>query len=1663
MKDLMAFGIIDEYVDNTKDTTAPFGELSDFSRSYSKDKGILSGNGVEAVIFDVIEDGAEVPLDEESGNDVLRLISWVGTELRNGTVGNDKAAFQERVLEVHLEYGFTNVIVGAIVLSDGLHGPNYIQFDAHDNRYKVWFRDDAFREQYPHFTIDVIMPIDNIDNLMRPKSEIEQHILGPVEITQRATSMRQDEVPTSFGLQEHMWHEFNNETQTVNTFWGINLYGQEAFSVDEQKKAIAEAILSHSIYDRARWSKVLPSIFTPHELYVLPAWDEVAIKNRTLNGGIYSPTLLVNKQLEVGHTFAVGYEEPHVTEHLTMGTVLHKSLSFVSVGSPTNLEDKYQFDDFVPTYALIHAHHLDYNRMDTKDREFMRRLLSVIREAEVYVRGNVLPDGVSRVTRNNYDYLTYSVSDLSILVLTKGSYFEHYELEFEADPIVIPDLPDNGVTIGSVDILNHDISASGIARVSGETSDVVTGTTILATFDDGRNPEVAVTASANEQGLFSFTGVDISHLDYGTIEFTVAVDDKFGNRLSDTAIHNYLSRDGSFEPLAITVVDGKATVTTVARNVPAGTPVSIYLEDRLGARLSRQTTVLSDGEVEVVIVLRDGVTNLAYGALVGKATAMDTLGRSFDVTGTANFVGPDGIISDFTVAINSAERTLTATANTQNIEIGADISMSILDSVGGIMEVTTTVQDDASVIFENISLEATTIIGYGELRLRMYGVGYSGRVIEAVTTGEYTEPSPEPVVELADIVTDANGDYVFTGTVTNLETNEHVDLSLVDSAGTEVKVVMNLTGGAFNTTVPNDELSSLLEGAVNATVIYTADSLSIYSDSGTFEHSVPVVEPTITLNAETKVGDNGYTIDGTVTNPGLNSVVNISFADEDFTTIDVQAPIAADGSYSHTEADIIAGGLKAGVITVSAYVLDSTEGQVSKSISFTHTVPVVEPEMAITIDVFDVYNNIGVDVEATITNYGDLETVDLTVTDSAGNVHTDTKYINEPGGIIYASVYNLPDLGLVPGTINVKLSTLTLAEEEISAERDFNYIPEEPEEPSEPPTITVAPFAQVSGDEHEITGTVSNYGNARQVALFVKDIDGKDTVYTPPIDTSNDTFVHNIPLFADAGLASGPIETTAIVETGELEARAVSVGDYNPLGETRVPMVSIRDVQELAEGDYKVRGRVEYKGSHNTTDLKLTDSHGHELDTRVTLETNGQFEVDITGIEAQGIKEGDLEFVASITHGYDTYNSRPYKVVYDKGNDGNIPAKPDITITNVRPLEGGIYAISLKSNKLARYELMEFVFTDGTGEVTRVYDRYISNASWITYGGAWDYIWGVNQGTLLVKAKDFEGNEITSDLALVDFYENDVPPNEPELAISMDTAEITDEGDLNVTYTAGNGVRDIELVAIDENRNRHEVSVSGGTGSITGLLDKGIAEGITTVYVTGRTGTYGQTSSVWQYLEHNIVREHDGEPVSEHVNLLAVAEWEDGSLQMLFNTPNSADGAIINVALYGEDGSGETAAQGTVHNGRGLVLADSSALTSIGEGHIYFRGYVEINGNWEPSNAEYFERGNWQGYPVDPIGNRAYSAIDVDNPDFVEFTNTAVAGKNFTAQVALHEALNGTSISVQIDDINGNRTSKYVTVENGSATIDVDAADTIRKVDVGCGLGMFITRYIFER
>lgn len=546
MKGFMTYDPLDN---NAVNAIASFGELSTYAKTFSPDTQTYVAVVDQSVALVLFTSATTNPNNPQSGgassgnasfmtyqapkiaytNTALALGAWLYSQSVATTLATNQVTLANNIL-AEFTGQMTNIQVGVIIAnSNGQSMPewvSYVQTDGTNANYvKLWFSDASFREQYDQYIIRVVPPLANLDDFFQASTTVIPEI-GTISLTTllgQAQQVSNSQPYTTILAPSYGYLNPNNPIATnpanfTAVPWPVLIYGQAGDNVDSIKQALINYILANSTHTENQWSAIFPDIFNTTEFIITPMWDQYSVPNLTLDAGVYSPIVNAASAVTIAQKTAIGpnYTASYIGSNMDVVNSAYKSMSFLSIGSPTNRNAIVRLVQQWPDYMSVGTTNPDFNRMQPATQQWIMLLQLLFQTAETMTTYSDLPGGVTRLIRGNIMYAVANFQNVDYLVVSRQS------LE-----TIVP------ITPSTSGAQNLTLAHTGLVQSTGRViSDQFSTTGQVGTVVYG----FTATGGAPAGGINANTGaLSLTYTNAGTYSITVtATDNATGALVSGT-------------------------------------------------------------------------------------------------------------------------------------------------------------------------------------------------------------------------------------------------------------------------------------------------------------------------------------------------------------------------------------------------------------------------------------------------------------------------------------------------------------------------------------------------------------------------------------------------------------------------------------------------------------------------------------------------------------------------------------------------------------------------------------------------------------------------------------------------------------------------------------------------------------------------------------------------------------------------------------------------------------------------------------------------------------------------------------------------------------------------------------------------------------------------
>lgn len=428
---LKAFAANSFFTNNQPGVVSAIGELSTMSMTFSRERGFYKSPiapDVSLITFTCADNGTKVQLSTNTVTEIYNILNYI-YGLSQSTAG---IVYRDQILQYLVTtYATTSFKFdsGLVVNNGTYYVPEWISWESKDpalgagNVIKIWLADASFQNQYDDYEIVVIPPFDHLDNFFMPASDVKTYLaaFSPIDVMNRIQAAKNGTPETIVMAEVYNYMDPNNTATLLPSTWNLLIYGNAGNNIDVIQNTLVNYVLANSAHQIADWAIIMPDLFKHTEFTIVPDWNNYAIPDRTLQSGIYSPTINITKALSLMGIVANTYPQPHINSYAAISGHPYKSLGFIVVGSPNNRNNWFNFTDVFADYLALASTSPDFNRMSASTQAWATMFANMLVGAETLTPYSAVPAGMSKLTRNGILYLVSTFQNITYLVAAKST------------------------------------------------------------------------------------------------------------------------------------------------------------------------------------------------------------------------------------------------------------------------------------------------------------------------------------------------------------------------------------------------------------------------------------------------------------------------------------------------------------------------------------------------------------------------------------------------------------------------------------------------------------------------------------------------------------------------------------------------------------------------------------------------------------------------------------------------------------------------------------------------------------------------------------------------------------------------------------------------------------------------------------------------------------------------------------------------------------------------------------------------------------------------------------------------------------------------------------------------------------------------------------------
>lgn len=433
---LKGFVIVADLVLNTPQTVCSVGELSQLSRTFSKEQQEFvhaSYPGYTLTVFNsATETGSSYAPPVVVTNQSIKMVAVCrSTATSNWTSASMTTALTSAFTGTEI----LNVIVGPPVASTNPNAPGNLpawlawtcNISGAITDIKIWLADNSFQNEYDLFAIQVVPLFSDLSVYHQSYTDFVTTMNTAVDLTlfnDRVQSVRGIYPETQLRYINVRRVNPLNTSQFVNVPWACLIHGRRGDSPVAMRAAILQHITSASTYSSSAWLTIFPSLSQQNEFLFVPMWHKIAIPNLGMSSAIYRSNISMLEIMNFIKSNFLIYTYTNTTlvdSHLHVTTFPFKNITCGVFDGDKNETTKAFLPGVYSDYISVNTASSDFMRMSASTRDWVEVMNLLLIHAESYNSSSALPLDIRVLVRSNKTFLSKEHNGALFLVAVKNN------------------------------------------------------------------------------------------------------------------------------------------------------------------------------------------------------------------------------------------------------------------------------------------------------------------------------------------------------------------------------------------------------------------------------------------------------------------------------------------------------------------------------------------------------------------------------------------------------------------------------------------------------------------------------------------------------------------------------------------------------------------------------------------------------------------------------------------------------------------------------------------------------------------------------------------------------------------------------------------------------------------------------------------------------------------------------------------------------------------------------------------------------------------------------------------------------------------------------------------------------------------------------------------
>jgi len=384
-REIMGFITKDDYIINADNAVNTVFELSDVSLTYSRKRKTYYWPNDPSYSFNVfyaksidtntLATTDIVPSQQEANYAFESLFKFIQTA--NSYYNLPKAQIIQYAISNinnnNTTFTVTSLNYTSLQNTNNQYIPEKLIIEVNNSYlYTIWCSDFIFRNDYPHYEINIVTISDDFTSRLNDVSYIV-NLLDSFNLIDFNTRIEENKGthPTTVTRILNIPYKVPNTNIYKNCYFGFNIYGKDGDYSDALKNELLAYLVNASGLTESQIIALFPSIAEVNEFFIIPRWDRQAIPSQVGQDAIYShvvPTFLNTIDLT---KFIKVYSPTHFNNNSYNVPMTYNNLLCVIVNGQFS---ESQYKDFLNYYSdilTISSTSQDFGRMQTKTQRFI--------------------------------------------------------------------------------------------------------------------------------------------------------------------------------------------------------------------------------------------------------------------------------------------------------------------------------------------------------------------------------------------------------------------------------------------------------------------------------------------------------------------------------------------------------------------------------------------------------------------------------------------------------------------------------------------------------------------------------------------------------------------------------------------------------------------------------------------------------------------------------------------------------------------------------------------------------------------------------------------------------------------------------------------------------------------------------------------------------------------------------------------------------------------------------------------------------------------------------------------------------------------------------------------------------------------------------------------